>query len=135
MSRILTLLLAVALSLPVGAYAVGTLVSSSTDEPDDRAPIVLRDPPSSQVPSPSATPGEDRGGRDDDDDDAEGDDDGPEAVVPTYADLDDDDEDDADDADDSEDAEDDRRDAAEDRRDDRRDALEDAREDRDGDDD
>lgn len=132
MSRILTLLLAVALSLPVGAYAVGTLVASSTDEPDDRAPIVLRDPPGSQVPSPSATPGEDRRGRGDDDDDAEGDDDGPDAVVPTYADLDDDDEDDADD---SEDAEDDRRDAAEDRRDDRRDALEDAREDRDGDDD
>jgi hypothetical protein len=144
MSRIVKLLLVLALALPVGAYAVGSLVASAADEPAQREPIVLREPPArTGSPSPSATP-DDRGGRGDDgdegardddaDDDADddGDDDGPEAVDPSYADLDDD----AEDA--LEDALEDAADEAEDRRDDRRDAAEDARDDRDdrdGDDD
>lgn len=115
MSRIVKLLLVLALALPVGAYAVGSLVASAADEPAQREPIVLRDPPArTGSPSPSATP-DDLGGTDDDRDDD--DDDGPEAVDPSYADLDDD----------AEDALEDAADEAEDRRDDR--------DDRDGDDD
>lgn len=118
MTGIPKVLLGLALGLPMGAYAVGSIVSSAADDPGQRPPIILEDAPSpaqGTVPgatlSPSADPtrpGDD--GRDDDDDDGRGDDEPrsrPEVVVPTYADRDDDDDDDRGERDDTTDDRDD----------------------------
>lgn len=99
-------LLGLALGLPMGAYAVGSMVSSAADDPGRRAPIILEDAPApaqDTVPGPTLRPSPEptRGG-DDGDDDGPGDDDPgddearnrPEVVVPSYADRDDDDDDD-----------------------------------------
>ena len=104
MTGIPKVLLGLALGLPMGAYAVGSIVSSAADDPGQRPPIILEDAPSpaqGTVPgatlSPSADPtssGDDDPGGDDDageDDEARN---RPEVVVPTYADRDDDDRDD-----------------------------------------
>lgn len=104
MTGIPKVLLGLALGLPMGAYAVGSIVSSAADDPGQRPPIILEDAPSpaqGTVPgatlSPSADPtssGDDDPGGDDDageDDEARN---RPEVVVPTYADRDDDDDDD-----------------------------------------
>ncbi len=95
-------LLGLALGLPMGAYAVGSIVSSAADDPGRRAPIILEDAPApaqDTVPGPTLRPSPEptRGG-DDGDEDGPGDDDEarnrPEVVVPSYADRDDDDDDD-----------------------------------------
>lgn len=104
MTGIPKVLLGLALGLPMGAYAVGSIVSSAADDPGQRPPIILEDAPSpaqGTVPgvtlSPSADPtrsgDDDPGGEDDagEDDEARN---RPEVVVPTYADRDDDDDDD-----------------------------------------
>lgn len=102
-------LLGLALGLPMGAYAVGSIVSSAADDPGRRAPIILEDAPSpSQGTVPGATlrPTADPT-RGDDDDDGEREDrddevrNRPEVVVPSYADRDDDDDDGGDDRDDT----------------------------------
>lgn len=115
MTGIAKVLLGLALGLPMGAYAVGSIVSSAADDPGQRPPIILEDAPSpaqGTVPgatlSPSANPT--RPGDDDRDDDAAEDDEArnrPEVVVPTYADRDDDADDDDDDRDDTTDDRDD----------------------------
>ncbi|WP_300642912.1 hypothetical protein [Nocardioides sp.] len=117
-------LLGLALGLPMGAYAVGSMVSSAADDPGRRAPIILEDAPTpaqDTVPGPTLRPSPEptRGG-DDDGDDGPGDDgpgdDGPgddevrnrpEVVVPSYADRDDDDDDDRGERDDTTDDRDD----------------------------
>lgn len=101
-------LLGLALGLPMGAYAVGSMVSSAADDPGQRAPIILDDAPTpaqDTVPGPTLRPSPEpaRGGDDDGDDGGDDGDDGPgddevrtrpEVVVPSYADRDDDDDDD-----------------------------------------
>ncbi|WP_348694879.1 hypothetical protein [uncultured Nocardioides sp.] len=47
-------LVGVVLGLPMGAYALGSLVASSADPPPARSPIILEDAP---APSPGTTPG------------------------------------------------------------------------------
>lgn len=111
MTGIPKVLLGLALGLPMGAYAVGSIVSSAADDPARRAPIILEDAPSPTQgtvpgatlrPSPDPTRAGDDDGPGDDDggDDGAGDDDEarnrPEVVVPSYADRDDDDDDDDD---------------------------------------
>lgn len=46
MSSLLKSFLVLAVVLPVSAYVFGSLVASSTDRPDERAPVVLLDAPS-----------------------------------------------------------------------------------------
>lgn len=105
-------LLGMALGLPMGAYAVGALVSSSADEPPPREPIIIEDAPApsqgsepgamlsprpspeptrTRKPAPSAPPAPPQ----------------PEVVVPSYVDRDDDDRDDDDREDDRDDDDDD----------------------------
>lgn len=106
MTRFAKVLLGLALGLPMGAYAVGSLVSSAADEPVRRAPIILEDaatPPQGTVPGatlrpspgPSRTADPDQDGPEDDErDDREEGRSRPEVVVPTYVDRGDDDDDD-----------------------------------------
>lgn len=116
MTGIAKVLLGLALGLPMGAYAVGSIVSSAADDPGQRPPIILQDAPSpaqGTVPGATLSPSADptRSGDDDPGDDDDRDDDEarnrPEVVVPTYADRDDDDDDDRDDRDDTTDDRDD----------------------------
>lgn len=107
-------LLGLALGLPMGAYAVGSMVSSAADDPGRRAPIILEDAPTPRqdtVPGPTLRPSpEPTRGDDDGDDEDERDDEArnrPEVVVPSYADRDDDDDDDRDERDDTTDDRDD----------------------------
>ena len=95
-------LLGLALGLPMGAYAVGSMVSSAADDPGRRTPIILEDAPApaqDSVPGPTLRPSPEPT-RGDDDGDDDGDDrdeevrNRPEVVVPSYADRDDDDDDD-----------------------------------------
>lgn len=137
MSRLVKILIALALIVPMTAYVIGSLAASNAEGPDDRSPVILRDGP---LPAGSPAPGEDdrrgpkdgtqtRGHTDDDDhdedddrhDDAGDDDDEPEVVVPRPTRVGDDDGDD-DDRDDD-DRDDDERD--DDRDDDERDDDED----------
>lgn len=115
MTGIPKVLLGLALGLPMGAYAVGSIVSSAADDPGQRAPIILEDAPSpaqGTVPGATLTPSPDptRPGDDDDRDDDRDDDEArnrPEVVVPSYADRDDDDDDDRGERDDTTDDRDD----------------------------
>lgn len=95
-------LLGLALGLPMGAYAVGSMVSSAADDPGRRAPIILEDAPTPAqdtvpgatiAPSPTPAPRPDDDDRDDRDDEEEGRS-RPEVVVPSFTDRDDDDDDD-----------------------------------------
>ena len=54
MSSWAKVLVGVVLGLPMGAYALGSLVASSADPPPARSPIILEDAP---APSPGTTPG------------------------------------------------------------------------------
>lgn len=114
MTGIPKVLLGLALGLPMGAYAVGSIVSSAADDPGQRPPIILQDAPSpaqGTVPGATLSPSADptRSGDDDRDDDRDDDEarNRPEVVVPTYADRDDDDDDDRDERDDTTDDRDD----------------------------
>jgi hypothetical protein len=114
MTGIPKVLLGLALGLPMGAYAVGSIVSSAADDPTRRAPIILEDAPApaqGTVPGATLRPSADPTPRGDDGDD-NGDDGGgdrdddevrnrPEVVVPTFVDRDDDDDDRDDDRDDT----------------------------------
>lgn len=59
MSTFWKVMIGLVLTLPVGGYITGTLVSSQADLPRERTPIVISDAPSSTAPSstPSAKPG------------------------------------------------------------------------------
>lgn len=101
MTGIPKVLLGLALGLPMGAYAVGSIVSSAADDPGQRAPIILEDAPTpaqDTVPDatigPAPTPGPRRGDDDRDDRDDEEGRNRPEVVVPSFTDRDDDDDDD-----------------------------------------
>jgi hypothetical protein len=100
MSTVWKVIAALALVLPVGAFVVGSLASSSADEPTRRDPVILREAPRESpadpapirprphqdddpvviAPEPASTDeGRDGVGDDwDDDDDDRGDDDGDE---------------------------------------------------------
>ena len=50
-------MVALLLTLPLGAYITGTLAASQTDMPPTRVPVVLEGSPSESVlPTPSRTP-------------------------------------------------------------------------------
>lgn len=112
MTGIPKVLLGLALGLPMGAYAVGSIVSSAADDPARRAPIILEDAPApaqGTVPGATLRPSADPASRPGDGDDRDDRDDDearnrPEVVVPSFVDRDDDDDDDdTDDRDDTDD--------------------------------
>lgn len=100
MTGIPKVLLGLALGLPMGAYAVGSIVSSAADDPGQRAPIILEDAPTpaqDTVPGATIGPGPRPGDDDRDDRNDRDDEEGrnrPEVVVPSFTDRDDDDDDD-----------------------------------------
>ena len=60
MSAVWKVLVGLVLTLPVGAYVAGTLVSSQANVPDRRAPVVISDNPSpGAAPSADQSPGDD----------------------------------------------------------------------------
>lgn len=93
-------LVGVALGLPMGAYAVGSLVASSADPPPARPPIILQDAP---APEPDSPPGTTPGAPVTPQPTPRVSTGPPEVVVPGYADRDDDDDDDRDEDDRDED--------------------------------
>jgi len=95
-STFLKVMVALLLTLPLGAYITGTLVASQTDMPPTRVPVVLEGSPSESVlptpsrtprPSPTSDPTRNRDDRGDDDDD---DDDDVRVIRPTPREVDDD---------------------------------------------
>jgi uncharacterized membrane protein YgcG len=71
MSAIWKVLVGLVLTLPVGAYVAGTLVSSQANVPDRRAPVVISGTPTpGAAPSADQSPGDDHG--DDHGDEARG---------------------------------------------------------------
>lgn len=118
MSTFVKVMVAMLLTLPLGAYVAGTLAGAGTDMPTRRAPVVLEvdDTTANRTPSPSPRPagtrtpdrrtddqgddhGDDHGGRRDRDDRDEADDDRDDrdddipVVRPTPLGVDDDDDD------------------------------------------
>jgi hypothetical protein len=114
-STFLKVMVAMLLTLPLGAYITGTLVASQAEMPSERAPVVIEDAPSPTVtvtatpsPSPDSGKGRKNQDRDDDDDDDDRDDwdddddsdDRVRVIRPTPRDVDDDNDDSRDDHDD-----------------------------------
>jgi hypothetical protein len=56
MSTVWKIIAALALILPVGAFAVGSLASSSADEPTRRDPVILREAPQEPPADPAPIP-------------------------------------------------------------------------------
>ncbi|MGH3364236.1 MAG: hypothetical protein ACRDOW_05860 [Nocardioidaceae bacterium] len=95
MSTFVKVMVALLLTLPLGAYITGTLAASQTDMPPTRVPVVLEGHPSesalptpSRTPRPSPTSGPTRN-RDDRGDDVDDDDD-VRVIRPTPREVDDD---------------------------------------------